>query len=63
MYAFADVQILYVRGKCLNLPHIEDPTEADVNKWHEVYVKEVQRIFETYKSKVPEYANKSLLIE
>lgn len=56
-------KIIYVRGPPLGLPHIPEPTEEDINKWHEKYVKEVQRIFETYKKRIPRYANKTLVIE
>lgn len=56
-------KILYVRGPPLGLPKVENPTEDDIEKWHAKYVSEVQRIFDKYKVLVPEYANKSLVIE
>lgn len=56
-------KLLYVRGKLLGLPHIPEPTDEDVNKWHKVYVDEVVRIFEKYKVQHPLYASKTLRIE
>lgn len=56
-------KILYVRGKPLELPHIPNPTNEDIDKWHEKYVSEIKRIFDTYKIRVPRYANKTLIIE
>jgi hypothetical protein len=54
---------LYVRGAALGLPRIPNPTDEDVDKWHAKYVSEIQRIFETYKDRVPEYKSKMLIIE
>lgn len=55
-----DEKLLYVRGKPLGLPHIKDPTEEDLNKWHQKYMDEVKRLFDTYKEKVPAYKHKTL---
>lgn len=55
-------KVLYVRGKPLDLPRIENPTDEDVNKWHKKYIEEVTRLFETYKKKVPLYKDKKLII-
>ena len=52
-----------MRGSPLGLPRIENPSDDDINKWHGKYVSEVQRIFEKYKTRVPEYKNKKLLVE
>jgi hypothetical protein len=56
-------KIIYVRGAPLGLPHIREPTDEDINKWHGKYVTEVQRIFDTYKKRIPRYADKTLIIE
>ena len=56
-------KILYVRGKPLELPFIPDPTNEDIDKWHNKYISEVERIFNTYKVRIPSYANKTLVIE
>ena len=49
-------------GKPLNLPTepIADPTPEQVDRYHELYMAEVQRMFETYKQYNPDYANKRL---
>jgi 2-acylglycerol O-acyltransferase 2 len=55
-----DDKLLYVRGKPLGLPHIPEPTDEDVEKWHATYCDEVKRLFDTYKEKVPAYKHKTL---
>lgn len=47
----------------MGMPHILEPTDEDVDKWHSKYISEVTRMFNTYKDKVPEYKNKILTIE
>lgn len=56
-------KVMYVRGAPLGLPHIPEPTDEDVEKWHNVYCDEVRRIYEKYREKVPHYANKPLFID
>lgn len=56
-------KILYVRGPPLGLPHIPTPTDEDIDKWHAKYVSEVERIFNKYKTSIPRYANKTLVLE
>lgn len=34
-----------------------------VDRYHELYLKEVKRLFDTYKGRVPNYAKKELIIE
>lgn len=34
-----------------------------VFRWHAVYMKEVKRLFDTYKKHVPDYKDKELIIE
>lgn len=58
-----DDKILYVSGKPIAIPHIPEPTSEDVNKYHAIYVTEVERIFETYKKRAPLYQNKKLVID
>lgn len=58
-----DEKLLYARGKPLGLPHIESPTEQDVNKWHQKYCDEVRRLFDANKEKVPMYKHKTLYID
>jgi 1-acyl-sn-glycerol-3-phosphate acyltransferase len=58
-----DDKLLYARGKPLGLPHIPNPTDEDVNKWHDTYCKEVERIFDSYKEKVPAYKHKTLYFD
>lgn len=55
-------KLLYVSGMPLGIPHIPNPTQMDIDKYHDLYCAEVQRLFEKYKEKVPEYKHKSLHI-
>lgn len=57
-----DDKLLYVRGKPLGMPHIPVPTDEDINKWHAIYIKEVTRLFNDNKEKVPAYKHKTLHI-
>jgi hypothetical protein len=56
-------KIIGVLGKPLGLPVIAEPTQEDIDKWHGIYVQEIQRIFETYKVHNPDYKNKTLSFE
>lgn len=58
-----DDKLLYARGKPMELPHIPDPTQEDVDKWHAKYCEEVTRLFERNKEKVPLYKHKTLFID
>mmetsp|Transcript_35930 Transcript_35930/g.86732 ORF Transcript_35930/g.86732 Transcript_35930/m.86732 type:complete len:320 (-) Transcript_35930:171-1130(-) len=58
-----DEKLLKVIGKPIGLPHIPEPTQEDIDKWHAVYCDEVKKIFETYKEKVPMYKHKKLYID
>ncbi|CAB9499666.1 Diacylglycerol O-acyltransferase 2 [Seminavis robusta] len=58
-----DEKCLYARAKPMGLPHIPDPTDEDVDKWHAKYCEEVKRLFNTYKEKVPAYKHKKLYID
>lgn len=44
-----DHMLLYARGNPLGLPHIPEPTNEDIDKYHALYVAEVKRLFESYK--------------
>eukprot|EP00638_Chattonella_subsalsa_P002409 CAMPEP_0117752454 /NCGR_PEP_ID=MMETSP0947-20121206/11616_1 /TAXON_ID=44440 /ORGANISM="Chattonella subsalsa, Strain CCMP2191" /LENGTH=257 /DNA_ID=CAMNT_0005571101 /DNA_START=309 /DNA_END=1082 /DNA_ORIENTATION=+ len=54
---------VYVRGRPLGLPQIDEPTDEDINKWHAKYLEEVSRLFNKYHEKCPEYKGKKLIIE
>ncbi|GMF23220.1 unnamed protein product [Phytophthora lilii] len=45
----ADVDLITVVGKPLILPLIEHPTKEDVRKYHELYVKSLQELFDRHK--------------
>jgi len=47
----------------MGLPHIQNPTDADVDKWHAKYCQEVTRLFDTYKERIPAYKQKTLFID
>lgn len=57
------VKLVYARGRPLGLPHIPEPSDDDVNKWHAEYCRKLLLLFDTYKHHNPDYANKSLVIE
>ena len=46
----------------LGLPHIEHPTDADVEKYHALYVKKLVELFDRYKKFNPDYADKQLAV-
>ena len=58
-----DDKLLYVRAKPMGLPHIPQPTNDDVDKWHAKYCQEIIRLFDTHKEKVPLYKHKKLYID
>lgn len=57
-----DCKLLYVSGQPLGIPHIPHPTQHDIDKYHALYCQQVQRLYETYQEKVPEYKRKRLHI-
>ena len=57
------VRITYARGRPLGLPHIAEPTEADINEWHAKYCAAVVELFDRYKGTNPDYKHKQLVIE
>ena len=54
------VKLIYTRGRPLGLPHIENPTDADVEEWHNKYVAQLKKLFDDYKHTHPLYADKEL---
>lgn len=57
------VKLVYARGRPLGMPHIPEPTEADVDKWHALYCVRLQELFDAYKGRNPDYKHKKLSIE
>ncbi|KAF4322681.1 hypothetical protein BBO99_00003829 [Phytophthora kernoviae] len=45
----SDVDLITVFGMPLVLPHIENPTRDDVQKYHALYVQALQNLFDKYK--------------
>lgn len=56
------VKLVYARGRPLGLPHIENPTTEDVDKWHAVYCEKLLELFDNYKWANPDYKHKKLEI-
>ena len=54
--------MMYVRGRPLGLPHLAEPTAAEVEHWHGVYCQKLEELFERYKAANPDYAHKRLKI-
>ncbi len=46
-----NIDITVVIGKPINLPHIENPTEDQVDQYHELYMKTLTEIFDRNKVK------------
>lgn len=46
-----DVDIVPVVGAAIELPHIENPTAEDVDKYHALYVERVKALFDKYKGR------------
>ena len=55
-------KLLYVAGQPLGMPHIPHPSQAEIDEWHDKYLEQVHRLFDTYKERVPEYKHKKLII-
>jgi len=59
-----DDKLLYAAGVPIEIPKIAEPTQEDVDKYHALYIEEVKRLFEGYKSKAGHlYEKKTLIIE
>lgn len=58
-----DDKLLYARGRPLGLPHIAEPTQEDIDKWHAKYCEEVVKLFDGNKEKHPLYKHKKLYID
>lgn len=43
-------QYINVIAKPITVPQIDEPSSDDINKYHSQYVKEISRVFETYKA-------------
>jgi 2-acylglycerol O-acyltransferase 2 len=56
------LSLLYVTGQPLGLPHIPEPTQADIDKYHALYCDRVTALYNKYREKVPEYKHKKLTI-
>ena len=58
-------KILGVLGRPLGIPEtpIAEPTQAQIDSFHDKYLAEVQRLFDTYKQHNPDYAHKALKFE
>lgn len=57
------VRLTYARGRPLGLPHITNPTQEDVDKWHAEYCKQLVALFDKYKGSNSDYKHKTLVIE
>jgi len=57
------VRLSYARGRPLGMPHIPEPTQEDIDKWHAEYCKQLTELFDRYKGSNPDYKHKKLVIE
>jgi hypothetical protein len=55
-----DVDIIVVIGKTLTFPHIENPTNEEVDKYHGEFVKALSELFDKYKG---QYADSDSTLE
>ena len=58
-----DEKLVFARGKPMGLPHIAQPTDEDVNKWHAKYCEEVTRLYNENRERLPAYKHKKLYID
>mmetsp|Transcript_12418 Transcript_12418/g.18637 ORF Transcript_12418/g.18637 Transcript_12418/m.18637 type:complete len:325 (-) Transcript_12418:17-991(-) len=56
-------KVLVVRGRPIGVPYSANPSNEEIDLWHEKYVSEVERIYNQYKVRVPEYKNKCLVFD
>lgn len=47
----SDIPLHSVVGSPVQLPRIEEPTDAEVSHWHAVYVAALTEIFDSYKAR------------
>jgi 2-acylglycerol O-acyltransferase 2 len=57
---FDDLDMTVVVGEPIKMPKIEKPSKEDVAKWHAVYVKALEDLFESNKA---EYASEDAVLE
>lgn len=55
-------KLVMARGKPIDIPHIPEPTQEDIDKYHKMYCAALLELFDKYKHKNPDYANKTLNI-
>eukprot|EP00913_Durusdinium_trenchii_P018922 g17780.t1 len=48
-----DAKILTYVGPGIDMPHIEQPTQEDVDHWHKVYTEGLQKLFDEKKAGYP----------
>jgi 2-acylglycerol O-acyltransferase 2 len=46
-----NIDVTMVVGKKFDLPKISDPSEADINKYHQEYIEKIQALFDKHKRK------------
>jgi len=59
-----DINVLIVKGKKIVIENIKESDINDelINKYHNIYINEIKRIFNTYKNEFDEYKNSKLEI-
>ena len=59
-----DINVLIVKGKKIVIENIKESDINDelINKYHNIYINEIKRIFNTYKNEFDEYKNSTLEI-
>jgi len=50
IFPLPSARILTYVGRGIDLPHIPEPKEEDVNHWHKIYTEALQRLFEENKA-------------
>jgi len=58
----ANEKLLYARGNPMQLPHIKEPTQADIDHWHGKYCEQVRKLYESHQDKLPHYKHKNCLL-
>merc|ERR1712232_616463 len=57
-----DVELHTVFGKALSFPRIDEPSAEDIEKWHAIYMRELEALYEEHKAQFG-YADRKLQIE
>lgn len=50
-------------GAPIDVPKIEEPTNEDIDRWHDVYVQALVKLYDEYKDKYDKDRKRELIIK